>query len=224
MMSKIEENIKKITKQLPVDVRLVAVSKYHPIEKLMEAYAAGQRLFGENHVQELVFKAPQMPTDVKWQFIGHLQTNKVRMLMPHVAMIQSIDSMKLLKTVNKEAARINRSVDALIQLHVAQEETKSGFSIEELVQEFEQGAFEGFDHVRICGLMAMATNTTNRHLVAQEFHKVKEIFNLLKDKYFTNAPHFKELSMGMSQDWPLAVQEGATLVRIGTDIFGEREY
>lgn len=219
----IGENISKITSQLPEGVKLVAVSKYHPVEKLQEAYDAGQRLFGENHAQEMVKKHPQLPPDIEWHMIGHLQTNKVRMIMPVVTLIESIDSVKLLKTVEKEAARIGRSVDVLLQLHVAQEETKSGFSIEELLNAATQGQLEGYDHVRITGVMAMATNTPDVKQVAHEFGMVRHTYDLLKKKFFTY-PEFKDVSMGMSHDWKIAVDQGSTMVRIGTDIFGPREY
>ncbi len=219
----IGENISKITSQLPEGVRLVAVSKYHPVEKLQEAYDAGQRLFGENHAQELVQKHPQLPPDIEWHMIGHLQTNKVRMIMPVVKLIESIDSVKLLKTVEKEAARIDRSVDVLLQLHVAQEETKSGFTIDELLDAASQGLLQGYAHVRIVGLMAMATNTPDVKQVAHEFGLVHRTFEQMKKEYF-DYPEFKELSMGMSHDWKIAVDQGSTMVRIGTDIFGPREY
>lgn len=219
----IEDNINKITTQLPQGVRLVAVSKFHPVEKLREAYNAGQRLFGENHAQEMVQKQPQLPADVEWHMIGHLQTNKVRMIMPHVKMIQSVDSIKLLKTIEKEAARIEREVDVLLQVHVAQEETKSGFSVDELLNAATQGQLEGYPHVHIAGLMAMATNTPDMRQVAHEFGMVRHAYEILKQEFFTQ-PGFKELSMGMSHDWKVAVDQGSTMVRIGTDIFGPREY
>ncbi len=219
----IEDNINKITTQLPQGVRLVAVSKFHPVEKLREAYDAGQRLFGENHAQEMVQKQPQLPADVEWHMIGHLQTNKVRMIMPHVKMIQSVDSIKLLKTIEKEAARIEREVDVLLQVHVAQEETKSGFSVDELLNAATQGQLEGYPHVHIAGLMAMATNTPDMRQVAHEFGMVRHAYEILKQEFFTQ-PGFKELSMGMSHDWKVAVDQGSTMVRIGTDIFGPREY
>ncbi len=223
-MASIAENIERITSQLPGATHLVAVSKYHPADKVQQAYDAGQRLFGENHAQELVAKAPLMPTDAQWHFIGHLQTNKARMIMPHVSLIHSIDSLKLLNTVNKEAARINRRVDVLLQLHVAQEESKSGFDVEELLNGFEQGLLNGYDNVRLCGLMAMGSNTTCAEQVAHEFATVQATFATLKERYFAHDEHFKDLSMGMSGDWHIAVEHGSTMVRIGTDIFGPREY
>lgn len=220
----IAQNIERITAQLPEGVRLVAVSKFHPVEKIMEAYDAGQRIFGENRAQELAVKAPQMPTDIEWHFIGHLQKNKVRMIMPWATTIQSIDSIELLQLVNKEAARINRHVNVLLQLHVAKEQTKSGFTIEEVLQVATDGAFNGLTNVTITGVMAMATFTDDMQQVASEFETVRNTFLTLRDKHFANNYDFKEISMGMSDDWHIAVQHGATLVRIGTDIFGAREY
>ena len=220
----IAQNIERITAQLPQGVKLVAVSKFHPIERLQEAYAAGQRIFGENRAQELAAKAPQMPSDVAWHFIGHLQKNKVRMIMPWASTIQSIDSTELLQLVNKEAARIDRHVNVLLQLHVAKEQTKSGFTIEEVLKAASEGAFNNLSNVTITGMMAMATFTSDMEQVASEFEQVHETFVKLRDNYFAGDERFKEISMGMSNDWPIAVQHGATLVRIGTDIFGQREY
>ncbi len=223
-MTPIQQHIAAIKAGLPATVGLVAVSKYHPIEQLQEAYDCGQRIFGENHAQELAAKAPQMPADVQWHFIGHLQTNKVRMIMPHVALIHSIDSVKLLRVVNKEAARIGRTADVLLQLHVAQEETKSGFAIAELKQALAEGMLDGMDNVRICGLMAMGSNVDDNEQVAREFELVHATFLELKRDHFAHSPAFAQLSMGMSDDWHLAVQHGSTLVRIGTQIFGPRQY
>ena len=220
----IAENLSELHSQIPDGVQLVAVSKFHPVQRLMEAYNAGQRIFGENRAQELVQKAPLMPQDVQWHFIGKLQTNKVRMIMPHVAMIQSIDSIKLLQLVDKEAARINRKVNVLIQLHVAQETTKSGFTVQEVLEAAEAGQLQGYENVTICGVMGMATFTSDQEQVAHEFALIKETFNTLKSKHMTDNPHFTQVSMGMSDDWPLAVQQGSTIVRIGTHIFGPREY
>ncbi len=220
----IAQNLQRITAQLPNNVKLVAVSKFHPVEKVMEAYDAGQRIFGENRAQELAAKAPQMPSDIEWHFIGHLQKNKVRMIMPWASVIQSIDSIELLQLVNKEAARIDRHVKVLLQLHVAKEQTKSGFTIDEVLQAAAEGAFNDLSNVTIAGVMAMATFTDNMEQVASEFEQVHNTFLTLRDKYFASNDAFKQISMGMSEDWHIAVQHGATLVRIGTDIFGAREY
>lgn len=224
MQQSIAENITQIKAQLPEGVSLVAVSKYHPVEQLQEAYAAGQRIFGESHAQELVAKAPLMPDDVQWHFIGHLQRNKVRLIMPIVSLIHSVDSIRLLSTIDKEAARIGRSVDVLLQLHVAQEEAKSGFAVEEVMQLAENGEFQPFKHVRYRGLMAMATFTTDTALIASEFARVASTYATLLEKQIFPGADFNQLSMGMSDDWHIAVEHGATLVRIGTQIFGPRQY
>ena len=224
-MANIKENLEKTIAKLPENVRLVAVSKFHPVEELQQAYDAGQRLFGENRAQELVAKAPELPKDIRWHFIGHLQKNKVRAIMPHVSVIESVDSVELLRLIEKEAARIDRTVDVLLQLHVAQEETKSGFSFDELMEAAEAGELtEGLPHVHVCGLMAMASLTDDMEQVAGEFETVRRAFVMLKDGCFDESEYFNELSMGMSDDWPVAVQHGATLVRIGTSIFGPRVY
>lgn len=224
MQQSIAENITQIKAQLPEGVSLVAVSKYHPVEQLQEAYAAGQRIFGESHAQELVAKAPLMPDDMQWHFIGHLQRNKVRQIMPIVSLIHSVDSIRLLSTIDKEAARIGRSVDVLLQLHVAQEEAKSGFAVEELMQLAENGEFQPFKHVRYRGLMAMATFTSDTALIASEFARVASTYATLLEKQIFPGADFNQLSMGMSDDWHIAVEHGATLVRIGTQIFGPRQY
>ena len=170
-------------------------------------------------------KAPQLPEDIRWHFIGHLQKNKVRALMPHVSVIESVDSVELLRLIEKEAARIDRTVDVLLQLHVAQEETKSGFSVDEVLEAAEAGELtENLPHIHVCGVMAMASLTDDMEQVAQEFDLVRRTFVTLKDECFDESEYFNELSMGMSNDWPIAVKYGATLVRIGTAIFGPREY
>ncbi len=207
---------------MPQDVRLVAVSKFHPVERLREAYDAGQRLFGENRVQELVAKAPQLPPDVEWHFIGHLQRNKVRQLLPHVTMIHSVHSVELLRLIDKEAARIGRTVDVLIELHVAQEMTKSGFAPDEALRDITPQLLDELSHVRVRGVMTMATFTSDMEQVAREFALAQNTFVQMRDQL--QFPAFDQLSMGMSEDWPLAVKHGATMVRIGTDIFGPREY
>lgn len=223
-MSSISEQIKTITSSLPECVNLVAVSKFHPIESLKEAYDAGQRIFGESRVQELAQKFPQMPEDVKWHFIGHLQTNKVRQLVPIVSLIQSVDSLKLLKCINEEAKRINKVVDVLLQLHVAKEQTKFGFTCEDCVDLVENEDFANMENVRVCGVMGMASNIDDEDEIRTEFKQIKSVYDTLKNGYFIDKPYFKEISMGMSDDYHLAVGEGSTLVRIGTTIFGCREY
>lgn len=220
----IADEIKNITSQLPSGVKLVAVSKFHPVERLMQAYDAGQRRFGESRVQELVKKVQEMPSDVEWHFIGHLQTNKVRQLVPLVHLIHSVDSMKLLQCIDKEAARIGRVVNVLLQLHVAQETEKFGFAVDELENLASGGAFSDLHNVRICGVMAMATNTDDETEIRKEFAEANGAFTCLKRGCFKDKEAFAELSMGMSDDYHLAIEQGSTMVRIGTTIFGKREY
>ena len=223
-MSNVAENLRQITAQLPAGVQLVAVSKFHPVEALMEAYNAGQRLFGENRAQELAAKAPQMPDDVQWHFIGHLQTNKVRLAVQHATMIQSVDSARLLTLISKEAVKLGRTIDVLLQLHVAQEEAKTGFSVEELMAALTVNELQGLPNVRVRGLMAMASLTDDQQQIAREFALVKSTFDLVREEFFADEPTFDTLSMGMSDDWPIAVEHGSTHVRIGTAIFGPRQY
>lgn len=223
-MASVAENIISIKKALPDGVNLVAVSKYHPIEQLKEAYTAGQRLFGESHAQELAAKAPQMPDDVQWHFIGHLQRNKVKQVVPIATLIHSVDSIRLLDAIEKEAAKIGKVSDILLQLHVAEEEAKSGFAIQELLDLARNGKFAHYEHVRFRGLMAMATFTDHEPTIKAEFASVSSTFRTLLNENIFPADTFTEISMGMSHDWHLAVAEGATLVRIGTDIFGPRQY
>ena len=220
----VASEIIRFTDELPANVRLVAVSKFHPVEKLMEAYSAGQRIFGESRVQELVQKAQAMPADVQWHFIGHLQTNKVRALLPHVSLIHSVDSERLLDCIDKEAERIGRTVDVLLQIHVAQEEAKFGFTLDEITQLANSGKLTAMSHVRVVGVMAMATNTDDDAEIRREFAEAHHVFYTLKDGCFFGDEHFCELSMGMSDDYRLAIAEGSTMVRIGTTIFGAREY
>ncbi|MBQ0069828.1 MAG: YggS family pyridoxal phosphate-dependent enzyme [Bacteroidales bacterium] len=220
----ISNNIKEIEAQLPQGVRLVAVSKFHPVEALEQAYKAGQRVFGESRAQELVVKVPQLPNDIEWHFIGHLQTNKARQVVQYVNVIESVDSLKLLRLIDAEAARADRTIDVLLQLHVAQEEAKSGFLPKELLECAAKGELDGLTNTRICGLMAMATFTDDEEQIDSEFATVKETFDALKGGAMSGNSNFKEISMGMSDDWHIAVKHGSTLVRIGTAIFGAREY
>ncbi len=205
-------------------VRLVAVSKYHPVEALQEAYDAGQRVFGESHVQELVAKHDALPEDIQWHFIGHLQTNKVKYMIPFVSLIHSVDSVKLLKEINKQAQKVDRVVDVLLQLHVAAEETKFGFSPDEVVEMLDGGEWKELLNVRIVGLMAMATNTDDEEQIAGEFEQVRALFGRLKEHYFSDKAEFKDISMGMSGDYLIAQEHGSTMVRVGSVIFGERDY
>lgn len=223
-MINVKENIRKLQDSLPKGVGLVAVSKFHPVELLRESYDAGQRIFGESRAQELLQKVGQMPDDVKWHFIGHLQTNKVRAIVPYVAMIHSIDSEKLLRVVDSEAERAGRVVDVLLQLHVAQEETKYGMTADECVAMVESGVLAELTHVRVCGVMGMATNTDDENEIRAEFRKIKQVFDLLHEGCLHDSDCFREISMGMSDDYQIAVEEGSTLVRVGHSIFGERQY
>lgn len=219
----IGENIKLLHSELPDGVGLVAVSKFHPVEALKEAYDAGQRLFGESRVQELLEKIPLLPDDISWHFIGHLQTNKVRQLIGKVALIESVDSMRLLNLIDSESERAGVVTRVLMQVHVAREETKFGFLPQELIDYFEHREFEKLRATHLCGLMGMATNTDDTDIVRQDF---AEIFKL-HGRIMEIAPDlrgFDILSMGMSHDWPVAVRQGANLVRVGTAIFGNREY
>ncbi|MGN1246648.1 MAG: YggS family pyridoxal phosphate-dependent enzyme [Muribaculaceae bacterium] len=220
----IGKQILKYGSELPDGVKLVAVSKFHPVDALRAAYDAGQRIFGESRVQEIQQKHREMPEDVEWHFIGHLQTNKVRALVPYVSLIHSIDSLRLLECVDSEARRIGRTVDVLLQLHVAQEETKFGLTPEECVELAESGAMARMANVRVCGVMGMATNTDDEAEIRKEFGSIRDTFATLKSRFFADAAYFKEISMGMSDDYKIAIEEGATLVRIGTSIFGAREY
>lgn len=197
------------------DTTLVAVSKTKPVEDVVELYSLGQRDFGENYVQELVDKSNQLPKDIRWHFIGHLQTNKVKLIVPFVQLIHGVDSLKLLKEINKEAAKAGKVVDCLLQVHIAQEETKFGFDETELFEALTQAEALGLTGVRICGLMGMASFTDDAGMVRTEFKKLKEIF----DKY----KQFQILSMGMSGDYKIAIEEGSTMVRIGSLLFGERQ-
>ncbi len=217
----IAENINKIRAELPAGVRLIAVSKLKPVEDIQEAYAAGQRLFGENYATELRDKHPQLPNDIEWHFIGHLQGKQLKYYIPFVSMIHGVDSIEHLEEVEKAAAKVGRTVDVLLQVHVAQEETKFGFLPEELENLENLGNLE---HTRICGVMGMASHTEDEARVRADFRAIRAIFDHLKAGPFADHPEFKEVSMGMSHDWHIAVEEGSTLVRLGTSIFGPRDY
>ncbi|MBQ2026049.1 MAG: YggS family pyridoxal phosphate-dependent enzyme [Paludibacteraceae bacterium] len=216
--------IQRIKSTLPAHVELVAVSKFNPIEALQEAYEAGQRLFGESQAQELVPKAQAMPADVKWHFIGHLQTNKVKYIAPYVACIESVDSLKLLVEINKQAAKIDRVIPCLLQFHVAQEETKWGLTQDECEDILNSEQFANLRNIRIDGVMGMASNTENEARIRADFAQIARLFAYFKIHYFASSPHFKHISMGMTHDYPIAIKEGATLVRVGSGIFGERMY
>ena len=217
----IKENILKIKEGLPSGTQLVAVSKFHGVEAIMEAYGAGQRLFGENRPQELAEKVPQLPSDIKWHFIGHLQTNKLKMVLPYADMVQSIDSVHLLDAVNAWCVREGKVQEILLELHLGAELTKHGLTEEEIISIVE--TTDKYPGVRICGLMGMATNTEDEAVIRNDFSRIASLFDRIKKSYPWLAS-FKELSIGMSEDYPIALQYGATFVRIGTSIFGPREY
>lgn len=220
----IKENLEEIKATLPEQVTLVAVSKTKPVSDLQEAYNAGQRIFGENHALEMRDKHEVLPNDIQWHFIGHLQTNKIKYIIPFVTLIHSIDSANLLEAVNKEARKHDRIVDCLLQFHIATEETKFGLDLDEARELLNSEAFREMQNIRICGVMGMATFTDDTEQVHNEFRNLKSIFDTLKHDYFANQPQFKEISMGMSDDYPIAIEEGATLVRVGSKIFGARNY
>ncbi len=218
----INENLARLKKEIPGHIRIVAVSKTHHASEIMEVYDTGHRLFGENRAQELIDKQPFLPSDIQWHFIGHLQTNKVKYIAPYISMIQSIDSLKLLTEVNKQAQKYNRMIDCLLQFYIAQEESKFGFDRKEALALLNSQEYKGMKNIRIKGVMGMATFTENLNQVRGEFRLLREIFQYLKSNIFTGDDEFCELSMGMSGDYQIAVQEGSTIVRIGTAIFGER--
>ncbi|MBV6428861.1 MAG: Pyridoxal phosphate homeostasis protein [Haliscomenobacter sp.] len=203
-------------------VQLVAVSKTKSPDQILELYRKGQRVFGENKVQELVSKQEELPADIQWHLIGHLQTNKVKFIAPFVAMIQSVDSLKLLLEIDKQAAKCQRIIPCLLQFHVAEEETKFGLSFEEAEALLDSETFRGLQHVRVAGVMGMATFTDDETQIAREFRRLREFFAALKARFFSEDPGFKEISMGMSSDYGIAVREGTTMVRIGTLLFGPR--
>ena len=219
------EKYTEIRSQLPAGVTLLAVSKTKPIEDIMALYNIGCRDFGENKVQELTQKKAQLPADIRWHQIGHLQTNKIKYIIPFVYMIHSIDSLKLAIEVNKQAAKHNRVVDCLFELKVANEETKSGFDIEDLKQLLSEGVLNELTNIRFCGVMGMATNTDDAVEIRKEFMNVKAVFDYIKANYANEVGEsFTQISMGMSGDYKIAVECGSTIVRIGSTIFGERDY
>ena len=258
----VADNLKALYEKLPSGVKLVAVSKFHPVSRLMEAYGAGQRLFGENRPQELAQKVPQMPADVEWHFIGHLQTNKLKFVLPYVTLVQSVDSLHLLEAIDQWGSAHDKVIDILLELHLGAEETKHGFNEEEILSIMNAGegipsqtvatrplppqaagpsllcgrgwpqVSEGtpspagakLSNVRIRGLMGMATNTEDEGVIEADFARIEALYNRIREEHPELRETFTELSIGMSSDWPIAVRHGATMVRIGTDIFGEREY
>ena len=224
MCMSIQAQIEKINNELPSTVKLVAVSKFNPVEAVQVAYDAGQRIFGESRPQELFQKVSVLPSDIKWHFIGHLQTNKLKMVLPYVDMVHSVDSERLLVEINKYAVKNNLKVKCLLEVFIAQEESKQGFSKDELFALLDKMQQETMSGVEICGLMGMASFVDDRNQIAAEFDQLKGIFDMAREKYISTLPNFNELSMGMSGDYDIAVEKGSTLVRIGTSIFGARNY
>lgn len=212
-----------ILKELrPTRTQLVAVSKTKPIEQILEIYQQGQRVFGENIVQELVPKYEQLPKDIQWHLIGHLQTNKVKFVAPFVAMIESVDSFKVLKEIDKQAAKNDRVIDCLLEMKIAEEESKYGFTRQEVEDMLRAPEFSALHHIRICGVMGIGTFTEDEDQTRREFRGLKDLFDYLQRTYFTGQQHFREISMGMSDDYRIAIEQGSTIVRIGSLIFGER--
>ena len=220
----VKGNLKDVLSMLPEGVRLVAVSKFHPAEYIEVAYREGQRIFGESHEQELSRKVKELPGDIQWHFIGHLQTNKVKYIAPYISMIDAVDSLKLLKEIQKQAEKNNRVVDVLLELHIAEEDTKYGLTPDACRQLLDDGEWRGMKNVRICGLMMMASNVDDEEQIREEFMTARRFFDEVKHKYFADADYFRERSWGMSDDYPIAVECGSTMVRVGTRIFGPRVY
>jgi PLP dependent protein len=221
-MVNIALNISTLKQQVPPSVKIVVVSKTMPVRDIMIAYNAGHRIFGENRVQELLAKKDLLPQDIEWHLIGHLQSNKVKYILPFIWMIQSVDSSRLLSIINAETEKSGRTIDCLLQFHIAKEETKFGFNLEEVTHLLESGDFNRFKNINICGVMGMATFTDDMGLVREEFKFLRNCFSILKEKYFKEKEQFKEISMGMSGDYHIAIEEGSTIVRIGSLIFGRR--
>ena len=220
MQADIKKSIERISATLPSGVTLIAVSKYHPIEAIEEAYSAGQRHFGESKAQDLRIKQQMLPKDICWHFIGHLQSNKIKYIAPYIYLIHSIDSLRLLQEVDRQGAKVGRTIDCLLQIHIAREETKFGFTPKECRTMLDEGEWCSLPNVRIRGLMCMASNTDNKKQIKEEFHAVKELFDQIRAKHFADTDSFDILSAGMSDDYPIAIEEGSTHIRIGSGIFG----
>ncbi len=223
-MYDVKNNLHQVLSDLPQGVRLVAISKYHPASYIEAAYAEGQRLFGESHEQELRQKHEALPRDIEWHFIGHLQTNKVKYIAPYVSMIEAVDSLRLLREIEKQAARCGRVIRVLLELHIAEEETKYGLTPDALRQLLDGGEWRQMEHVRICGLMMMASNVDDSSQIRREFRQAHQLFDECKQRWFADSDDFCERSWGMSHDYRIAVTEGSTMVRVGTLIFGPRVY
>jgi len=223
-MYPVKEEISAILANLPDNVKLCAISKYHPAEYVEEAYAVGQRIFGESHVQELQQKQPVLPKDIEWHFIGHLQTNKVKYIAPYISLIQSVDSLRLLREINKQALKCNRRIRCLLELHIAEEETKSGLLIEDCRELLDSDVLKELPGVHVCGLMMMASNVDDERQIAHEFALAHDFFLELKESFFANDEEFCICSWGMSDDYTLAIENGSNMIRVGTKIFGPRVY
>ncbi len=219
----IQQNLKSVLRDLPGAVRLVAVSKTKPVSLLQQAYDAGQRDFGENKAQEMAAKFPVLPNDIRWHFIGHLQTNKVKYIAPFVTLIHAVDSLKLLREIDKQAQKNERVIDCLLEFHIAEEESKFGLTMEMATEILKSAEYPEMKHIRLCGVMGMATFTDDEEQIKREFRKLKQHFDHLKQAFFSGRPAFKEISMGMSGDYLLAIEAGSTLVRVGSRIFGARQ-
>lgn len=220
----VAKNLRTVLDNLPEGVRLVAISKFHPKEYIEAAYAAGQRIFGESHEQELAQKVPVLPKDIEWHFIGHLQTNKVKYIAPYISMIEAVDTLKLMKEINKQALKNSRTIDILLELHIAEEESKYGFTPDALREMLREGEWRGLKGVRICGLMMMASNVDDAGQIKKEMMEAAKLFDEVKRDYFADAESFRERSWGMSHDYQIATQCRSTMVRVGTFIFGPRVY
>ncbi len=220
----VKGNLRKVLSDLPEGVRLVAISKYHPNEYIEAAYAEGQRLFGESHEQELRLKVESLPGDIEWHFIGHLQTNKVKYIAPYISMVEAVDSLKLLREIDKQAAKQGRTIKVLLELHIAEEETKYGLTLDDCRQLLAGGEWRSLQHVQICGLMMMASNVDDEEQIRQEMMTARRFFDEVKAQYFAQDEAFCERSWGMSHDYRIAVECGSTMVRVGTAIFGPRIY
>lgn len=223
-MFDVAKNLHEILDTLPDGVKLVAISKFHPKEYIEAAYREGQRIFGESHEQELAGKVQSLPKDIEWHFIGHLQTNKVKYIAPYISMIEAVDTVKLLKEINKQAAKHNRVINVLLELHIAEEESKYGFTPDACREFLKSGEWRGLKNVHISGLMMMASNVEDKDQIRKEMTFASNLFEELKAMYFSDDPEFKERSWGMSHDYPIAVECHSTMVRVGTAIFGPRVY
>ena len=220
----VKSHLREVLSQLPQGARLVAISKYHPNEYIEAAYAEGQRIFGESHEQELRQKHTSLPQDIEWHFIGHLQTNKVKYIAPYVTMIEAVDSLKLLREINKQAERCNRVIKVLLELHIAEEATKYGLTLDACRELLEAGEWRQMQHIQICGLMMMASFVDDQEQIRREMLTARDFYDEVKSRYFADDAAFCERSWGMSDDYPIAIETGSTMVRIGTAIFGPRVY